>query len=221
MKTPTLIASATILTATALAVQAPTAGDLLARLEAQQKTVKDFRARITGTASAEDRKLKLDIEVQSIPAQDLTRIKFNAPDELADNFVIVDKDKVYNYLFLTNQVTVTSRKNNQSVGGFNFDLSQFSSGTDLFPRDKVNLKPVVTDGKSYVLEATPKAGADLDFGRVKAWVQDSPLQLERVQYYNAKNVLQADITVTEYKANVGLKPAALRQLPKDAEVIRK
>ena len=218
---PVVVISTVLLAATALA-QTPSATDLLTRLEAQQKTVKDFKARATGTAvTGDDRKLKIDLEVQSIPSLELTRIKFNAPDELADNFVIVDKDKIYNYLFLTNQVTITTRKANQNVGGFSFDFSQFSSGTDLFPRDKVTFKPVVQDGKSLVLEATPKAGADLDFGRVKAWIQENPLQLERVQYYNTKNALQADITLAEYKTNVGLKAAALRQLPKDAEIIKK
>lgn len=205
--------------------QSPSASDILGKLEVTQKTLKDYRARVAGTAEQGDQKLKLEMDVQAIPSINLVRVKFNAPDSLADNFIIVDKTTVYNYLFLTNQVTIT-KLNNANVGGFNFNFSQFSSFNDSLPKDKVNFKPVTTestpDGKAYVIDATPKAGSNLELSRVKVWVLDGSWRPQRIQYFDDKGVNPiADITVSRWEQNVGLKAADLRKLPKDAEIIKK
>lgn len=205
--------------------QTPGATDILGKLEATQKSLKDYRARVAGTAEQGDQKLKLEMDVQAIPPLDLVRVKFNAPDSLADNFIIIDKTTVYNYLFLTNQVTI-SKLNTANVGGFNFNFSQFSSFSESFPKDKVNFKPVTTentpDGKAWVLDATPIKGSNLEFSRVKVWVLDGAWRPQHIQYFDDKGVNPiADITVSKWEQNVGLKPTDLRKLPKDAEVIKK
>jgi outer membrane lipoprotein-sorting protein len=205
--------------------QSPSALDILGKLESTQKTIKDYRARVAGTAEQGDQKLKLEMDVQAIPSANLVRVKFNAPDSLADNFIIVDKNTVYNYLFLTNQVTIT-KLNNANVGGFNFNFSQFSSFSDSFPKDKVSFKPVTTettpDGKAYVLDATPIKGSNLEFSRVKVWVLDGSWRPQRIQYFDDKGINPiADITVSKWEQNVGLKAADLKKLPKDAEIIKK
>jgi outer membrane lipoprotein-sorting protein len=203
-----------------------TATDVIAKVEAALKGVKDYKLRVTGDAVGnDDRKLALDVEISSIPSLNLTRIKFNKPDELADNFVIIDKDKISNYLFLTNQVTVQSRKGNASIGGVNLDINQFNDPTQAFPKDKINFKPVseddTPDGKAWLLEGTPKPGADLEFSSFKAWVIQKDVRVYRLQYFNSKKVLQLDVKIPEYKTNIGLKPATLRAIPKDAEIIKK
>jgi outer membrane lipoprotein-sorting protein len=219
-----LIALSAALAAIPAAAQSLTANDVLNKLEATQKNLKDFRARLVGTAATQDQNLKLDMEVQAIPSLQLVRVKFNAPDTLADNFVIIEKDTVYNYLFLTNQVTV-SKINRESVAGFNFDLSQFGNLTGSIPRDKVNLKLTGTEdtpaGKAYVLEATPKPNADLNFGRAKVWALENGWRLYRFQAFDEANKLQADLTVSEWKTNLGLTAKALKALPKDAEVVKR
>jgi outer membrane lipoprotein-sorting protein len=203
-----------------------TAPDVIAKVEAALKGVKDYKLRVTGDAVGnDDRKLALDVEISSIPSLNLTRIKFNKPDELADNFVIIDKDKISNYLFLTNQVTVQVRKGNASIGGVNLDINQFNDPTQAFPKDKINFKPVTEDdtpdGKAWLLEGTPKPGADLEFSSFKAWVIQKDVRVYRLQYFNSKKVLQLDVKIPEYKTNIGLKPATLRAVPKDAEIIKK
>jgi outer membrane lipoprotein-sorting protein len=222
-KRMTILAVATALMAAPASAQGVTANDVLNRLEATGKNLKDFSARLTGTVAGQDQKLKVDMDVLAMPPQDLVRVTFRAPEALADNFVIMDKSKVWNYLFLTNQVTV-SPKNKASVSGTTFDFTQIADFTSVIPRDKVNVKLVDTDttpaGKAYVLEATPKANADLDFDKAKVWVTESGWRLYRVQFSGGKDST-ADLTVTEWKANSGLKEATLRKLPKDAEVINK
>jgi outer membrane lipoprotein-sorting protein len=218
-----LVIGAALLTTIALA-QAPNVNDIISKLEITQKTIKDYRARVAGTAEQGEQKLKLDMEVQAIPAIDLVRIKFNAPDSLADNFIIIDKNVVSNYLFLTNQVTI-SKLNTSNVGGFNFNFSQFSSFSEQFPREKLNFKPVTTentpDGRAFVVDASPKPGTNLEFGRVKIWVLDGAWRPQRLQYFDEKGAMIADMTVAKWEQNIGLKAADLRKLPKDAEIIRK
>ena len=236
MKSPTVLKSGLkfVLLSTAgllggltpIALAQATAPDVIAKVEAALKGVKDYKLRVTGDAVGNDeRKLALDVEISSIPSLNLTRIKFNKPNELADNFTIIDKDKISNYFFLTNQVTVQSRKGNASIGGVNFDVAQFNDPTQAFPKDKVNFKPVTEedtpDGKAWVLEGTPKPGADLEFSSFKAWVVEKDARVYRLQYFNAKKVLQLDIKIPEYKTNLGLRATALRAVPKDAEIIKK
>lgn len=225
MTTPLRIAAAAaVLTAPLALAQSPSANDVLARLEATQKNVRDLRARLVGTAETQDTRIKLDLEVQAIPAQELLRVKFNAPDTLADNFFIVDGDRVSNYLFLTNQVTVSSLKKS-SVAGFNFDPGQFTNFAEALPRDKVIFKPVVAEttpaGRAYLLEATAKPKADLAFSRAKLWVLENGWRPYRLQSFAQGGAQQADLTVTEWRTNLGLKPATLRAVPRDAEVIRR
>ena len=228
MKTKTLLTIGLGLIASAIGIalaQSPSAADILSKLEANQKSIKDYRARVAGSAEQGDQKLKLEMDVQAIPAINLVRVKFNAPDSLADNFIIIDKTTVYNYLFLTNQVTIT-KLNATNVGGFNFNFSQFSSFSDSLPKDKINFKPVTTestpDGKAFVVDATPKAGSNLEFSRVKVWVLDGSWRPQRIQYFDDKGVNPiADITVSKWEQNVGLKATDLRKLPKDAEIIKK
>lgn len=225
MNTKSLLAIGLTLVASVALAQTPSATDIIAKLETTQKSLKDYRARVAGSAEQGDQKLKLEMDVQAIPPLDLVRVKFNAPDSLADNFIIVDKNTVYNYLFLTNQVTIT-KLNTANVGGFNFNFSQFSSFGESFPKDKINFKPVTTestpDGKAYVLDATPKPGSKLEFTRVKIWVLDGAWRPQHIQYFDDQGLNPiADITVTKWEPNVGLKAADLRKLPKDAEIIKK
>ena len=205
-----------------------TASDVIAKVEAALKGVKDYKLRVTGDFTGnDDRKIGLDVEISSIPSQDLTRIKFNKPDELADNFVIIEKTKISSYLFLTNQVTVQTRKGNASIGGVSFNVDQFNDPTQAFPKDKINFKPVTeddtADGKAWVLEGTPKPGADLpqEFSSFKAWIVQKDARVYRLQYFGSKKIIQSDVKIPEYKTNIGLKPAALKAIPKDAEIIKK
>jgi outer membrane lipoprotein-sorting protein len=71
-----------------------------------------------------------------------------------------------------------------------------------------------------VLEGTPKPGADLEFSSMKTWIVQKDARVYRLQYFN-KKVLQLDVKINEYKTNIGLKPAALKAIPKDAEIIKK
>lgn len=220
-----LLAAAAAIAFSGASAQGLSANEVVNRLEATTKALKDVSMRVTGTASGADQKLKLDLDIKAISALDLVRITFRAPESLADNFVIVDKTRVWNYLFLTNQVTVSPRSK-ASFAGTGFDLGSITDLNAMVPRDKVNYKLVASNektpaGATYVLEATPKANSGLDFDKVKVWVLENGFRPYRVQFSGDKNATTADLTIVEWKANTGLKEAALRAYPKDAEVINK
>ncbi len=227
MKLKPIFASLVVLSslATLAFAQSLSASEVLAKLETVQKSLKDYKAKATGIISDETQKIKLDLDVQAIPALKLTRLTFNAPDTLADNVSIIDNDNFYNYLFLTNQVTITKISKAQ-VGGVSFgNIGSFGDLQSSIPKEKLDFKPVTMEdtpnGKAYVVDATPKKGSDLAFGRVKIWALEKSFNLYHVQYFNDKGAMQADLTIPEFKSNVGLKAKDLCKLPSDVEKIVK
>ena len=49
---------------------------------------------------------QLELEVEAMPQEGLIRLFILQPDALADNFIIVTPDELYNYNYLTNQIVV-------------------------------------------------------------------------------------------------------------------
>jgi outer membrane lipoprotein-sorting protein len=227
MKLKPIFASVVVLSslATLALAQSLSASEVLTKLETVQKSLKDYKAKAVGIISDDTQKIKLDLDVQAIPALKLTRLTFNAPDTLADNVSIIDNDNFYNYLFLTNQVTITKIGKAQ-VGGVSFgNIGSFGDLQSSIPKEKLDFKPVTMEdtpnGKAYVIDATPKKGIDLAFGRVKIWALEKSFNLYHVQYFNEKGAMQADLTIPEFKSNVGLKAKDLCKLPSDVEKIVK
>ena len=225
MKRFALLTGLAAIAVTAFAQNNPTIDDLIKRLETAQKTTKDFRAKIIGTVEQDKTKIKIEAGISSILDKKLTRIEFIAPDALADNILIVDNQMVFNYLFLTNQVTVSKSASGTEVGGFNFNPSQLNDFNASFPKADLNFEAVKADttpvGKAWLVEATPKKKGDLEYSRIKIWVLDNPARVYRFQSFDDKNTVQFDIQIPEWKTNLSLKTADLCKLPRDAETIKK
>ena len=199
---------------------AQTAQDIVSKVDAAQRAAKDISFRLAGTATLDSNSQKLDVLVKTIPAQNLIRVQFNAPDALADNIVVADKTEVRQYLYLTNQVTVTSASKAADTAGLTgLDFTQLGNTASLL--SGYNVKLLGSTGAAgkhiYQLEATPKSG---DSGRTLVWISESGWRPTRLQFTNNAGKTLADLTVSAFKTNAGLTAAALRQLPKDAEVIK-
>ncbi|AZI42239.1 outer membrane lipoprotein carrier protein LolA [Deinococcus psychrotolerans] len=201
---------------------AQTADAILNNIASAQKSVKDISFRVSGTADQGGGVQKLDLNVQTIPASSLARVVFNAPDALADNIVIVSSQEIRNYLYLTNQITVTSLKkalNGQDLGGL--DLSQLSNLVSAL-KTRYDVKVLGTTGAApnriYELEADPKTG--VQGGSTHIFVSENGWRPTRFQAIDPKGKVVADLVVSNYKTNSGLSAAKLTQLPKDAEVIK-
>ncbi|MFC4425304.1 outer membrane lipoprotein carrier protein LolA [Deinococcus navajonensis] len=209
----------TVIAALASGANAQSAQDIINKVDATQKAAKDVSFRLSGTASLDAGAQKIDLTIRSIPAQGVARLQFAAPDALADNIVVADKNEVRQYLFLTNQVTVTPIKKAAENAGFGgLDFTQFSNPAALLKDYSVRL--VGTSGSAgkrvFQLEATPKNGGN---DRARVWITEAGWRPTRMQLLSGGKTV-ADLSVSNYRVNAGLSAASLRALPKDAEVIR-
>ena len=199
---------------------AQTADEVVSRVQATQKNLKDVAFKVSGQATMEGSAQKIDMDIQAIPAQNVARINFNAPDALADNVVVVDGKKVRNYLFLTNQITEQDANRTSSSGGLNFSFSQFTDAAALLSRYDVKLVDTQTQSgaKVFVLEGASKDGGT---ERSRVWITEQGWRPVRVQVLGTSGRVVSDLNITNYKTNSGLSATKLKALPKDAEVIRR
>lgn len=201
------------------AAGAQSAQDILNRVDSAQKNVKDFSFRLSGTASVDGGPQTIDLTVRAIPAQGLARIQFAAPDALADNVVVADRKEVRQYLFLTNQITVTPLTKATSQSGLgDLDFTKLTNPASLLAGYDVKL--LGTSGRAgqrtFQLEAQAKGGSS---DRTRVWMTEAGWRPTRVQLLSSGKTV-ADLTVSNYKTNSGLSAASLRQLPKSAQIVR-
>lgn len=224
LKTPLLLTSAlsVALFTGLVSAQNFTVVDIVGKLDAAQKTAKDLSFRLSGTGSLDGSPQKIDLSVQTIPASSLARVVFAAPDALADNIVVVDRNEVRNYLYLTNQVTVTSTAKAAGQSGMTgLDFTQISNFSALLKNFDVKL--ISTTGtagnRTYGLEGVAKAASTND-GKTRFYVSEAGWRPSRIQVLDSAGKVMVDLNVSNYKLNSGLTTTRLRMLPKDAEVIR-
>lgn len=195
----------------------PTVNQVLLAFALNQREVKDFQARIVGTATLAGQSVQLDLTVQRIAELELSRVEFNQPESLAGNIVISEKSSSKNYLSLTNQVVVSKGQAQR------LNIGQLTDFRSTLTNNQNNLKVVASEdipnlGKAFVLEATP---SNAQFAKVKFWLLESGWKPYRIQTLDATGAVVNDLTFSEFKTNLGLTPQSLRALPADAEVVQR
>jgi outer membrane lipoprotein-sorting protein len=189
---------------------------IVAKVRASQESAKDLQFHARGQVIQGDKVQTAEIEVQAIPKQQLRRVTFKAPAALAGNIVVIDKDKAYRYLALPHQVFVSSVE--AATRNAPLDFSEVAKVLD-GSLDDVSLKTGGTEktasGKAHILEA------QVAKRRYKVWILDGTWRMHRLQAYDAAGDLKADLTVDGMKTDAGLKPATLKALPEDAEVVER
>lgn len=208
------------------------AEEILDRLEESGQTLQDASFLLTGRIiDADGTTINLEIETDVIPDEELVRAEFIQPDALADNYVIIDGEAVYNYLFLTNQVTILSINDPDALGGLlpssdanlegaaeSFDFT-FSLDT-LFEGWEVTVEgyqpsPV---GDVYLLRfENQELGANIS--HVNVQVVEEGWRPYRLEFIQADGRLLSELVITQWERDQGLDPADLRFLPADAEII--
>ena len=204
----------------ARAQSSPTVRQLLAHVERAQAGWRDVRAVVAGTITGADgSNTDLELEIQAIPAERLTRILFLRPDGLADNYTVIDNDTVYNYLALTNQVVIqTVEQAAREQGGQAFDLSDLQA---LVPEHRFERSLAGAEntpaGRAFRIEARALNPAAEGLGKIIVWILDQSWRPHRVQLLDERGGTLADITVRAWRTGVGLQPARLRTFPADAQ----
>ncbi|OOV15310.1 outer membrane lipoprotein carrier protein LolA [Deinococcus sp. LM3] len=219
MKKLSLTLLAPALLALGSVASAQTAQDIISRVDATQKAARDVSFRLSGNATLDTSSQKIDMTIKAIPAQNVARVQFAAPDALADNVVVADKNEIRQYLFLTNQITVTSAQKAASTAGLSLDFTQLSNTASML--SSYNVKLLGTSGSAgkrlFQLEATPKNGGT---DRTRVWITEAGWRPTRIQILNSGGKTLADLNVSNYRVNAGLTAASIKALPKDAQIIR-
>jgi outer membrane lipoprotein-sorting protein len=205
------------------------ADEVLDNLEARSSSLQDASFLLTGTIFDTDgQEIALEIEGQFIPAEELIRAYFIQPDALADNFIIADGETVYNYLFVTNQVTILDADDPEALGGLvpegevegavnlTPDLGRFFSSDNWKP--SVEGYEETPDGPVYRLRFDNlDEGANLDY--VSAAILDAEWLPQSMTFVQQDGTPLAELEFQNYALDTGLDPAELRELPGDAERI--
>jgi outer membrane lipoprotein-sorting protein len=201
-----------------------TAEDVLVKLEERSETMQDASFLITGKLiDADAQEFNLEIQVQMIPDENLVRMDFFQPDAVADNFMIIDKDGLYSYNFLTNQVTIFNVGDSTALGGIlpaseNRGGYQFTLNmTELFAGWNVSLDGY-TDGM-YNLHYTNKITEGVTIGYVDVAVDESLWLPTEMRFYSLEKQLLSELAITNYAIDQNLDPEEVRYIDDTAEVI--
>jgi outer membrane lipoprotein-sorting protein len=200
--------------------------EILENLRSTAEALTDVRFVLSGELQEGDGSvIALELEVAAIPDLQLARAEFVLPDALADNIVIVDGDAVYNYLFLTNQITILSADDPDALGDLievpsegadldlSFDVSALFEGWDVEVLGYEE-SPV---GDVYNLRfSNQNLGAEVS--HVEAQVVDGEWVPYRLTLFDIDGSILTTLVFTDLVKDPGLEPAALRALPADAEV---
>ena len=164
-----------------------------------------------------------DFIIKTLPAEKIVRIEFQKPDALADNYVVITPEKVYNYLFLTNQVIAYPREKAR-IEGLGFDLSRMGDLRKLEENGEVNWgAPEETNFKgrpAWRITGRAAEPATTGFARIEAWISKKPVSLLRTVFYSASGEVLSDLEWTNFK-HVSFSRDELVSFPPDAEWIEK
>lgn len=201
------------------------ADEVMSGMQATLDATADASFLVTGVLHAADGTVyPLEVEAEAIPAAGVFRLEIFQPDALADNFIIVTEDELYNYSWMTNQVVVYRSDDPAALGPLapdsdtaltlTLDLAELFSGWDL----EVSGSEDTPDGPAAVLELTNRdASANITAATLVAseetWFPRSLVLVTR------EGDTLLDIQLSNFEADTGLSVDDLLWYPPDAEVI--
>ena len=164
-----------------------------------------------------------DLIIKALPAEKVVRIEFQKPDALADNYVVITPEKVYNYLFLTNQVIVYPREKAR-IEGLGFDLSRMGDLRELGEKGEVSWsKPKETTFKgrsAWYVTGNAADPATAGYARIEVWVAKKPVEILRTVFYSSSQIILSDLEWVSFE-HVNFPKNELVSFPPDAEWIEK
>ena len=199
---------------------------VLDRVASTAASLQDATFLLTGRLiDADGTEIALELESQVVPGERAASVYVLQPDALADNIVVLDGDAVYNYTFLTNQVTIFDADDPDALGGLvgagedgeldvTFDLEALFAGyraslvgetdTPHGPADVLRLDNLEEAARIAWVEATVPKATSLPY---------------RLELYGPDDELIAELAFENLRTDVGLTAEEVTYLPEDAEVI--
>ena len=205
-----------------------TVDQVLDNMKAKAEAIESAHFLLTGRLIDPDgSEIVLEVDVGLMPKVQTTRAEFFQPDALADNFIILDKDAVYNYVYLTNQATIFSaddpdalggilpeREGHQNDGSFDFDLEKLFSGWNA----SLDGYEETGAGNVYKIRFDNKE-EDVVINHVNVVVLDKEWIPISMEFVKADGSLMTELFFEDMEIDGGLSLDDLLYIPDDAEII--
>jgi len=208
--------------------QGLTSDEILANLTTTADSLQDASFLLTGRLIDSDgTEIALEIEIEFIPKKQIARAYILQPDALADNFIVLDGDSIYNYIFLTNQITIFKADDPDALGGLipQGDGSTFEVTLDLdtlFAGWQTGVESYLDTpaGPAYQLRFDNlDSSPDVLIDHVTATVIDESWIPYQLVFYQEDGSVLAELKFEDFIRDQGLDPAEITYLPEDAEII--
>jgi outer membrane lipoprotein-sorting protein len=201
--------------------QGLSADEVLDNIRQEAEATTDATFLLTGRLIDPDgTAINLEVEVELIPGQDAARATFIQPDALADNVIVYNGESVYNYIFLTNQVTVFDADDPDALGGFlsgngdgpklTLDLEELFAGWDAMVEGY--------EAGAYRLRLDNKE-EDAQLDHVFATVEEGTWVPRELILVGDEGRTVAELHVEDFQRDQGLSVEDVTYIPEDAEVI--
>ncbi len=201
--------------------------DIVANLSERAESVQDAQFLMTGNLIDTDgQEIPLEVTVSTLPKENLLRADFLQPDALADNFIVVDNQDVYNYVYLTNQVSVFDLGDPEALAGLSFSGANDSFDFTLNVVSLFEGWTASTAGLSeteagnvYTLRFDNNEGVGVRIGYVEATVSEETWLPASMSFYSPDEVLIAELFFNDFAVDEGLSADDVRYVDPSAEVI--
>lgn len=211
------------------AAQDLSADEVLDEMQAAAEALEDASFLLTGNLIDPDgTRIVLEVEIELIPDARAARATFLQPDALADNFIVLDGEVVYNYNFLTNQATLFDANDPDALGGLvseeqiqedggvdlSLDLEKLFAGWDV----TVTGYAETPAGPAYELRFQ-NIDVEADIDHVAASVLDGSFLPYGLTFVKRDGSTLADLRFEDLVTDQGLDPEDVTYVPEDAEII--
>ena len=226
---PRLLISLTLLLVSVSLAQNLSDDEILTNLKTSAETLQDASFVLTGNLIDPDgTKIPLELNVSMITDAEVARAEFIQPDALADNFIVVDSQAVYNYVYLTNQATIFNSGDPDALGGlfpeardeveerfdFNISLEELYAGWEM----SVTGYEESPAGNVYVLRFD-NIEEDVIIDHVIARFVDESWHPYALDFFGEDERQLANLVFNDFVQDQGLNPDDLTYIPADAELI--
>lgn len=201
--------------------------EVLANLKTAAESLQDASFVLTGNLTDPDgTEIALEVDVQVIPGIKAARAEFIQPDALADNFIVLNGEAVYNYVFLTNQATIFPTDDPDALGGL-FPEGNVDQGFDFTFNPEQLFRGWSSSVEGY--SESPAGNVyemrfvneepDALVAYVDAKIVDGEWRPYTMTFYSSEDTVLAALTLNNFARDQGLDPTEVTYIPDDAELI--
>jgi outer membrane lipoprotein-sorting protein len=202
--------------------------EVVAKLAERAESLQGATFLITGNLiDADGQEIPLEVNISTMPKESVLKAEFIQPDALADNFIVIDGQDVYNYVYLTNQVSIFKLGDPNALAGlfpsgeggepfeFTLNLPALFEGWNVSSQDYTQ-SPV---GNVYTLRFDNAETEDIILSHVDVTVVEDTWVPYSMNFYNTEDKLVAEIVFNDFTTDQALNPEDIRYIDPSAEVI--